>query len=84
MPLPCGCSVNAIDHGWSKGGPGDAAGYTYELQPCALHGAAPEILTALKSLVKQDRVQRATESTDIGLAQAADLANAAIRKAGQS
>jgi hypothetical protein len=39
-----------------------------------------ELVEALKQLVRQDRVQRATEGTDVGLAKAADRAIAVIRK----
>lgn len=40
IPLPCGCSVNAYDGGRKE--------YTHTLQPCALHGAAPELFQACK------------------------------------
>lgn len=53
----------------------------YQIEQCPLHGAATELLQALKDLLKQERVQRATQATDIGLATAADRAMAAIAKA---
>lgn len=71
IPLPCGCTVNAYDGSHTRG-------YTFELDPCSLHGAALEMLSVLKLFLKQDRVQRATQQTDIGLATAADRANAVI------
>jgi hypothetical protein len=47
---------------------------------CPLHQAAAQMLDVLKFFLKQDRVQRATQQTDIGLATAADRALAVIAR----
>lgn len=69
----CGCSIAPNDEG---------AGNGYELTPCALHGAAPELLVACKAAQEHLRNERQNKVTHpIGLCPTLDLVDAAIAKA---
>lgn len=68
LSAPCGCIIQSYDYGKST--------YQNELIPCALHGAAPDLLDACRALC-QALAYEPEESLKAPLKSAYD----AIRKA---